>query len=303
MSWLRETRALSLPRVIDLPRVTDRVSFLYLDAVSIRQDETGVVAHSSEGRIRIPCASTLVLFLGAGTSITQPAALTLARHGTTVVWTGVEGVGVSAAARPLTSSSAFAEAQATAWTDPQKRRDIARRLYQFRFPEEIGDDVDLDTLRGMEGARVRAAYDRLRRIHGIPDWRRRFSGSNLDPVNVALNVANSMLYEAAGAVVAALGFIPSLGFIHSGNARSFVLDLADLFKTSTSIPSAFACAESKDPAADARHSMRSYLADLRIHARLVRFLSELFPVDDTETNRLIGESGYVEGGWNQESGE
>ncbi|MEZ5323156.1 MAG: type I-E CRISPR-associated endonuclease Cas1e [Microthrixaceae bacterium] len=288
--------------MVDLPRVADRVSFLYLDGAVIRQDETGVVAYSTGGNVRIPCASTLVLFLGAGTSISQSAALTLARHGTTVVWTGVEGVGASATVRPLTSSSGLAEAQAAAWADVEQRHRIARRLFLERFPsDEVPSDTDLDTLRGLEGARVRHCYERFRRIHDLPEWRRRQRAEDLDPVNIALNVANAMLYDTAGAVIGALGLSPALGFIHAGNVRAFALDLADLYKTRSSIPSAFACAESSDPGGDVRRSMRSYLADLRIHADMVRVITGLFgDVGSEDKNVIIGEGGYVEGGWSQE---
>jgi CRISPR-associated protein Cas1 len=75
MGWLRETRELALPRVVELPRVTDRISFLYLDKVAIHQDETGVIALSRTRQIRIPIAASLVLFCGPGTSITQPSSV------------------------------------------------------------------------------------------------------------------------------------------------------------------------------------------------------------------------------------
>jgi CRISPR-associated protein Cas1 len=178
--------------------------------------------------------------------------LTLARHGTTVVWVGDAAAGVSATVRPLTSSSRLAERQAALWADPVSRRGVARAMFLRRFDgEQVGEDVSLDELRGMEGRRVRELHD----------WRRAHDGT--DPVNVAMNVANAMLYGVAGSVVNALGLSPALGFVHSGNARAFVLDVADLYKAVTSVPTAFACHASGSPADDARRSMREYLSELR----------------------------------------
>lgn len=305
MSWLNVTHELLAPEIIDLPRVNDRVGFLYLDAVSVRQDETGVIAYSKKGTMRVPCATTLVIFLGPGTSISQAAVLTLSRHGTTIVWTGSRGGGgVFSVARPLSSSSDYAAAQAVAWADETRRRAVARRLFLRRFPDvPLEENTDLNTLRGLEGARVRGVYAAMRKIHGLPNWRRRHAGDDLDPVNIALSVANSLLYGVAGAVIGALGLNPALGFIHSGNARSFALDLADLYKMDTAVPSAFACANVDNPGQQVRRSMRSYLADLRVHADMVRAITDVLelPRKTTDGNDILAEDGYVAGGWNQES--
>jgi len=305
MTWLRETRELQMPRVVDLPKITDRVSFMYVDAAAVRQDETGIVAYSKDSKVRIPCATMLTLFLGPGTSLSQQAALTLARHGTTVVWSGNEGTGISATVRPLASSAAYAQAQATAWADETCRHSVAFKMFEMRFPgTNIPPDTTLDQLRGMEGQRVKATYATLRRIHHLPDWRRVHDRENADPVNAAMNVANSMLYDVASAVIGALGMSPALGFIHSGNIRAFSLDLADMYKMETAAVSAFACALSPNPTKDVRRSMRSYLSDFRVHAGMVKILHELFPVDkaaDVDRNDLTATTGTVEGGWNQDT--
>lgn len=60
-------------------REEDRISFLYLEYCRIEQNRTGVVAlreYEDDIRtklIQIPVAGIAVLFLGPGTSITQPA--------------------------------------------------------------------------------------------------------------------------------------------------------------------------------------------------------------------------------------
>ncbi|WP_374701777.1 hypothetical protein [Streptomyces sp. CB02959] len=60
-----------------------------------------------------------------------------------------------------------------------------------------------------------------------------------DPPNQAVTAAAQCMYGIAHAVVTALGCAPELGFVHAGNERSFVLDIADLHKTDIGIPAAF----------------------------------------------------------------
>lgn len=67
----------------------------------------------------------------------------------------------------------------------------------------------------------------------------------------------------AQSVVAALGCIPGLGFVHSGQELSFALDIADLYKTEIGIPVAFeVAAESEE---DIGSRVRRALRD-RVHA-------------------------------------
>ena len=48
---------------------------------------------------------------------------------------------------------------------------------------------------------------------------------------------------AAAIAVAATGTIPQLGFIHEDPGQSFVLDIADLYRDSVTIPCAFRAAK------------------------------------------------------------
>ena len=63
-----------------------------------------------------------------------------------------------------------------------------------------------------------------------------------DLPNQALNHAASAV-EAAAIAVAATATIPQLGFIHEDAGQSFVLDIADLFRDSVTIPTAFRAAK------------------------------------------------------------
>lgn len=99
-----------------------------------------------------------------------------------------------------------------------------------------------------------------------------------DPVNQALSSANTCLYGVVTAVIHALGMSPGLGFVHVGHDQSFVYDVADLFKASTSIPAAFevVASGSTDPANDVRRVLRDRLMSGGVMDRCVDVLRELF---------------------------
>jgi CRISPR-associated protein Cas1 len=58
-------------------------------------------------------------------------------------------------------------------------------------------------------------------------------------INKALSAANVCLYGLCHSAIVALGLSPGLGFIHTGHERSFVYDIADLYKAEIAIPVAF----------------------------------------------------------------
>lgn len=61
-----------------------------------------------------------------------------------------------------------------------------------------------------------------------------------------MSSATSCLYGVTEAAVLAAGYSPAIGFIHTGKPRSFIYDIADLFKFETVVPVAFQVA-SKAP--------------------------------------------------------
>lgn len=102
--------------------------------------------------------------------------------------------------------------------------------------------MTMQQLRGREGARVRRCYREHAERTGV-EWVRRDYDPNdfaaSDDVNKALSAATTCLYGLAHSVIAALGCSPGLGFIHTGHDRSFVYDIADLYKAEFAIPIAF----------------------------------------------------------------
>ena len=92
---------------------------------------------------------------------------------------------------------------------------------------------------GLHGGERRVCEGELTSIVG-GDRTRPSSG---DLPNQALNHASSAVEAAAAIAVSATSTIPQLGFIHEDPGQSFVLDIADLFRDSLTIPVAFRAKE------------------------------------------------------------
>jgi CRISPR-associated protein Cas1 len=185
----------------------------------------------------------------------------MAESGSTVVWVGEEGVRYYAHGRSLAHSSRLLEAQARLVTNQSSRLRVAREMYAMRFPGEDTTALTMHQLRGREGARIRRTYREHAQRTGVA-WNRRdydveaFESS--DPVNQALSAANTSLYGVVHSVIVALGCSPGLGFVHTGHVRSFVYDIADLYKAELTIPLAFDLASDSplDIGSAARRALR-----------------------------------------------
>jgi CRISPR-associated protein Cas1 len=225
-----------------LPKLRDGLSHIYLEHCRVDRHHKSVSFHDAEGETPIPASSLALLMLGPGTSITHAALKALADNNCLVIWCGEENVRFYASGMGGTRSAAALIEQARLVSDPAARMEVVKRMYQMRFDEELEPDITLQQIRGKEGMRVRAAYREASKSSGVPwagrDYDRGKWGS-ADPVNRALSAANSCLYGLCHAAILSAGFSPALGFIHTGKQRSFVYDIADLYKTEITIPLAF----------------------------------------------------------------
>lgn len=270
----------------ELVRAVDRMSFLYLERCVINRDSNAITATDERGTVHIPAATVGALLLGPGTTITHQAIVLMSDSGSTVVWMGERGVRYYAHGTSLARSSRLIEAQANAVTNRRSRLRVARAMYAMRFPGEDVDHLTMQQLRGREGARVRRVYRDHAERTGV-DWTRRsYDPENWedgDPVNQALSAANASLYGVVHSVIVALGCSPALGFIHTGHHRSFVYDIADLYKAELTVPIAFGIAadERLDIAGESRRRVRDALHDGKLLERCSRDIHRLLQGDDT----------------------
>ena len=268
---------LNRPTLAMLPRVSDQLSFVYLNRVRIERDDNGVHAvfrTEARGveRVYLPTASIAAVFLGPGTSITQPASAQILKDGGVIVLSGEAGAHFHGAIAHNALTTKWLHLQAKQWADDDARAEVARRLYTLRFTDEsLIADKTIDQLRGMEGHRVKNAYRKMSQRYGIP-FKRAYNPQDFeesDPVNQALTTANHLLYGIVHSTLVAIGASPALGFIHTGSQYSFVYDIADLYKIEIAVPLAFASANNQDPPAAVRRAMRKEMRAFQLTRRIV----------------------------------
>ncbi|UNX54050.1 type I-E CRISPR-associated endonuclease Cas1e [Georgenia sp. TF02-10] len=253
---------------------------MYLEHAVIHRDANAITSTDQRGIVHIPAASLGTLILGPGTTISHGAVMLLAESGATAVWAGERAVRYYAHGRPLSRSSSLLEEQARLVSNRNLRLAVAREMYAMRFPGEEVSAPSMQQLRGREGARVRRSYREHSERTGVPWGRRDYRPDDFaasDAVNQALSAANTALYGLVHAAIVALGCSPGLGFVHTGHDRSFVYDVADLYKAEVSIPVAFDVA--KEPLADVptmtRRLMRDRMTELHLIERCVRDIQHL----------------------------
>lgn len=270
-----------------LPKLRDGWSHLYVEHCRVDRDQKAVSVQDADGTVQVPCANLALLMLGPGVTITHAAVLTLADSGCLVAWCGEGAVRFYAAGLGESRTSAGLLQQVAAYSDPVRRLDVVRRMYQQRFSEKLDPNLTLQQIRGKEGIRVRETYQRLSRETGVTWTGRNYvrdQWSSADPVNRALSAANSCLYGVCHAAILSCGYSPAIGFVHTGKMLSFVYDVADLYKTQTSMPVAFKAAAAGDADLErrVRHGMRDHFFEIDLLGRIV-----------SDIQRVIGDAAAV----------
>jgi CRISPR-associated endonuclease cas1 len=160
-------------------------------------------------------------------------------------------------------------------------------MYCMRFSGESVDGLTMQQLRGREGARVREVYRENSRRTGVAWTRREYRVDDFeasDPINQALSAAHAALYGVVHGVIVSLGCSPGLGFVHTGHERSFVYDVADLYKAETTIPIAFdVVAEGmEDLTGTTRRRVRDKIFELKVIERTVKDIYRLLEVEESD---------------------
>ena len=157
-------------------------------------------------------------------------------------WVGEGGVRLYSAGQPGGARADHLLWQARIALDDTARLNVVRAMFSRRFGEDAPAKRSIDQLRGIEGHRVRHAYERLADRHGARWDRRKYDPddwSGGDTANRCLSAATACLHGLAEAAVLAAGYAPAIGFLHTGKPRSFVYDIADIWKLETVVPEAF----------------------------------------------------------------
>lgn len=282
----------------------DRLTFLYVERCAVNRQDGAITVTDMRGTVHVPAAMLSVLMIGPGTSVTHRAVELIGNSGMTVIWVGEQGVRYYAHGSPLTHSAVLLKKQAELVSNKRMRLAVARRMYQMRFPNEDVSLYTMQQLRGREGARIREVYRKISK-----DTEVKWNGREYDPneftasddINMALSCAHACLYGIAHSAIVALGCSPGLGFVHDGHERSFVYDVADLYKADITIPIAFEviAEKSKDIPADVRRRIRDAAFDSRILERTVRDIRCLLLDESADTETADVQVLYL---WDEKKG-
>lgn len=279
----------SKTQINELPRISDRVSFIYIERSKINRIDSAIISTDSRGMVKIPAAMIGVLLLGPGVEITHRAVELLGDTGTSIIWVGENGVRNYSNGRPLASSTKFLEKQAKLVSNSRTRLKVARKMYQMRFEDEDVENLTMQQLRGREGSKVRGVYRKYSKSYDIK-WEGRnykvedFKDSDL--INQALSACNVCLYGICQSVIQALGMSSGLGFVHTGHDKSFVYDIADLYKADITIPLSFKITSeyesSEDISRECRLAMRDIIRETKLVSKINKDLQYLMEIDNED---------------------
>lgn len=275
----------------ELPRIEDRATFIYIEHAKIRRYESAVEVIDTQGSVRVPAAMIGVLLLGPGTEISHRAVELIGDAGMSIVWVGEYGIRYYAHGRSLARTTRLLMRQAELVSNQRSRLQVARKMYQARFPNEDVSQMSMQQLRSHEGARIRRRYRELAKQYGVKWDKRAYDPDNFnggDPINQALSAAHVALYGLVHSIVVALGLSPGLGFIHTGHDRSFVYDVADLYKAETTVPIAFEIASQYEEGQDIGRLTRLRVRDAFVTGRLaVRMVKDLQMLMDIQQENQV----------------
>lgn len=276
------------PEISELSKVSDRITFLYLEHAKLNRIDSAISVADSTGTVYIPAAIISVLLLGPGIDVTHRAMELMGDAGMAVVWVGEDGVRQYAHGRSLNHSSILLQAQAKLVSNTRTRLAVARKMYQMRFPGMDVSGLTMQQLRGKEGARIRRVYQDQSQKTGVAWSRREYKVDDFEsstPINQALTAAHQALYGLSYSVIVALGASAGLGFIHTDHDLSFVYDFSDLYKADYSIPIAFEMVKEygkDDIAVHTRHAMRDAFKDGKLIEKMVKDLKYLLDIKNQD---------------------
>jgi len=227
----------------NLPQVKDKYPYLYLERGRLEIDDSSVKWIDCDGNIvRLPIATINTLLLGPGTSVTHEAVKVLAAANCSIFWVGEDSLLFYAVGQSPTADTRNFRKQVQLAADKKASVEVARRMFQRRFPSADLRGKSLKEMMGMEGHRVSKLYEEMAGKYNVGWKGRSYKPGKFelsDITNQILTSTNAALYGILTSAVYSMGYSPHIGFIHSGSPLPFVYDLADLYKEKLCIDTAF----------------------------------------------------------------
>lgn len=292
-----------------LPKLRDSLSYLYVEHAVLERRDSALLILQETGKTAIPAASLCLLMAGPGTTVTHAAVKLLSENGCSILWIGEDMSKFYAQGLGETRRAYHLLRQAELSSNPEKRLKVVIKMYEKRFQQAISENVTLEQIRGMEGVRVRNAYNIASRRWGVPWHGRNYDRNdwnNSDPINRALSAANAVLNGICHAGIVSGGYSPALGFVHTGKQLSFVYDIADLYKAEFTIPIAFkVVSEGQDGIEKrARQYCRDAFRERKLLQRILPDIDNLLGIDqDAELYTSDDDPAMPEPWWQPEIDE
>jgi len=279
-----------MPDFHELPKLRDSLSYLYVEHAIIDRKQNAIEYIQQDGRVMVPVATLCLLMLGPGTSISHAAVRILADNGCTILWTGEDVASCYAFGMGETHKAWHVLRQAELFCDPARHEKVVKNMYRYRF-DEIKEDITLQQMRGMEGARVKQMYAQASSQYGVRWIGRNYNRGDwkdADPINRALSAANAVMNGICHAAITSGGYSAALGFIHTGRQLSFVYDIADLYKVEISIPAAFQVAAESPVNVEqrARATCRERIRETHLLQRILPDIDSLLEIDAPSEDTL-----------------
>ena len=264
-----------------LTKARERISILYIEKARIEQSEYGVQIRQGNKVSEIPITTISCIMLGPGTTITHRAVSNISQAGCTICWMGMNQAVFYAYGEPATNKSKNLLKQMHYHESKTLHTEVIHKMYNYRYPNDKIKSMSLEKLKGYEGLRVRACYEKHAKLYNVK-WDGRiydkFDFENSDTVNKYISALNNVLYAITEAIILMMGYSPAIGFIHTGHIDSFVFDISDLFKEKVTIPLAFKL--TKEYGFFNRELMikefRKEITEQKIIKQMVKYLEELF---------------------------
>lgn len=261
--------------------IKERFSLLFLEKGELDVIDGAFVLVDKNGvRTQIPVGGIACLMLEPGSRVSHAAAVLAAQVGCLLIWVGEAGVRLYSAGQPGGARADRLLYQAQLALNDEARRKVVRKMYEMRFNEKLSESYSVEQMRGIEGSRVKKLYEILAKRAGIKWNGRYYDYANWDTgdlQNKCLSSATSCLYGVTEAAVLAAGYSPAIGFIHTGKPRSFIYDIADLFKFETVVPVAFQVASKapSNPERAVRLACRDAFRETRLLKKIIPTIEEV----------------------------
>jgi CRISPR-associated protein Cas1 len=258
--------------------IKERISYIFLEHGVLNVKENAFCFLNQENRqVFLPVGTITCIILQPGVTITHAAIVLAAKVGCLILWVGESSVRLYSAGYPSCMRSDKLLQQAKLALDCKSRLRVARKMFFIRFNEEIPMRRSIEQLRGIEGSKVCKLYESFASEYKVKWLGRQLEWEKSDIVNKCITTGNSCLYAICEAAILISGYSSSIGFIHTGNIRSFVFDIADIFKFKYITPLAFEIASKDllDPIKEIRLKCRDFFRETNFLEKIIPTIEEV----------------------------